>query len=68
MTRAARSSGAILREGLWRTRLGVLCGAALMSFGIFGPAIVLSPLALKLLLAGVVFYAVVRTAWGFIRA
>lgn len=64
----AFGSGAILREGLWRTRLGILCGAALMFFGIFGLAIVLSPLALKLLLAVVVLYAVVRTTWGLIRA
>jgi hypothetical protein len=33
-----------------------------------GVAIVLSPLALKLLLAAIVLYAVVRTAWGLIRA
>jgi hypothetical protein len=39
-----------------------------MSFGIFGPAIVLSPLALKILLAAVVLYAVVRITWGLIRA
>ncbi len=66
--KGAFRSGAIRREGLWRTRLGVLCGAALMFFGIFGMAIVLSPLALKVLLAAAVVYAVLRTTWGFIRA
>jgi hypothetical protein len=60
--------GAILSDGVWRMRLLVLLGAALMFFGIFGVAIVLTPLALKLLLAAVVLYAVVRTAWGLIRA
>jgi uncharacterized protein DUF3592 len=66
--KGAFRSGAILSQGIWRTRLCALLGATLMFCGIFGVAIVLTPLALKLLLAAVVLYAVVRTAWGLIRA
>ena len=66
--KGAFRSGAIWREGLWRARLCAFVGAALLFFGIFGLAIVLSPLALKLLLAAVVLYAVVRTTGGLVRA
>jgi hypothetical protein len=66
--KGAFRSGAILREGQWRRRLCAICGAALMLFGIFGVAIVLSPLALKLLLAAAVVYVMVRVAWGLVRA
>lgn len=66
--KGAFRTGAILREAAWRRRLCAICGAALMFFGMFGAFIVLSPLALKILLAAVVLYVVARTTWGFIRA
>lgn len=64
----AFASGAILREKLWRWRLVAMLGAAMIFFGVFGAAIVYTPLALKILLAAVVLYAVVRTVWGLVRA
>jgi hypothetical protein len=64
----AFASGAILREKLWRWRLVAMLGAALLFFGVFGAAIVYTPLALKILLAAVVLYAAVRTTWSLIRA
>jgi hypothetical protein len=64
----AFASGAILREKLWRRRLVAMLGAALLFFGVFGAAIVYTPLALKILLFAAVVYAVVRITWGLIRA
>jgi hypothetical protein len=64
----AFAGGAILREKLWRRRLVAMLGAALLFFGVCGLAIVLTPLALKILLAAAVLYAVVRITWGLIRA
>jgi hypothetical protein len=64
----AFASGAILREKLWRRRLVAMLGAAMIFFGVFGAAIVYTPLGLKILLAAVVLYAVVRTVWGLVRA
>jgi hypothetical protein len=66
--KGAFRSGALFSEGRWRRRLLVLCGGGLMFLGMFGVMIVLSPLALKLLLAAAVLYAVVRATWGLIRA
>lgn len=66
--KSAFRSGALLSEGRWRRRLAVLCGGSLMFLGMFGAFIVLAPLALKLLLALVVVYVVVRVGWGLFRA
>jgi hypothetical protein len=61
-------SGVLFSERHWRRRLLIMCGGTLMFFGIFGAAIVYTPLALKILLAAAVVYAVMRTTWGLIRA
>lgn len=66
--RRALAGGAVLRDPVWRRRACAAAGAVLMFFGIFGVMIVVTPLALKLLLAAVVLYAALRTAWAFVRA
>jgi hypothetical protein len=43
-------------------------GAALIVLGVFGSLIVITLLALKLVLAAVVLYALVRIAWAYARA
>lgn len=43
-------------------------GAALIFVGVLGTLIVVTPIALKLLLAAVALYAVVRTGWAVFRA
>jgi Protein of unknown function (DUF3592) len=64
----AIASGAILGDPVWRRRLCAVCGGMLIFLGVFGAFIVLAPLALKLLLAAVVLYVLVRIAWAFARA
>lgn len=66
--KGAFRSGALFGESRWRRRLLIMCGGTLMFLGVFGAAIVYTPLALKILLAAAVLYAVVRTAWGLIHA
>ena len=66
--RAAIARGALLRDPVWRRRACAAGGATLMFFGVFGTMIVLTPLAMRLLLAGVVLYAVARVVWAFVRA
>jgi len=58
----AMATGAILRDPQWLRRLCAGCGAMLMFLGLCGSFIVISPLALKLVLAAVVLYALVRIA------
>lgn len=64
----AMATGAILRDPQWLRRLCAGCGAMLMFLGLFGSFIVISPLALKLVLAVVVLYALVRIACACVRA
>ena len=40
----------------------------LILLGVFGVMIIVTPLALKILLAGVVLYALARITWAFARA
>lgn len=64
----AFASGAVLRDSAWRRRAVALLGAALIFAGLLGIFIVISPLALKLVLAAVVLYACTRTALAFALA
>lgn len=64
----AIASGAVLRDPIWRRRACAACGGMLMFLGLLGSFIVISPLALKLVLAAVVFYVLARFAWGWVRA
>ena len=64
----AIESGSALRDPVWRRRLCAACGAMLIFLGLFGSFIVISPLALKLLLAVLVLYALVRITCGYMRA
>jgi len=64
----AIASGAILGDPVWRRRLCAVCGGMLIFLGVFGALIVVAPLALKLVLAAVALYALVRVAWAFVRA
>ncbi len=64
----AAASGAVLRDPVWRRRVAAACGGMLIFLGLFGSFIVITPLALKLLLAAAVLYALARIAWGLARA
>lgn len=64
----ALASGAILSDSTWRRRGCAAFGAALLFLGIFGSLIVIAPLALKLILATVVLYVLVRIVWAYARA
>ena len=66
--RRAIASGAVLSDPVWRRRAGAAAGGLLIFLGVFGVMIVVTPLALKLLLAAVVLYGLLRIAWGFARA
>lgn len=66
--RRAIAAGAVLSDPVWRRRACAAAGGLLILLGVFGLLIVITPLALKLLLAGVVTYALARLAWGFARA
>ena len=66
--RRAIASGAALSDPVWRRRAGAAAGGLLVFLGVFGVMIVVTPLALKLLLAAVVLYGLLRLAWGFARA
>jgi hypothetical protein len=69
-----RSLKAAWRTGEWRAnpvwRLGTLMGigALLMTVGLFGLPIVLGPPFARLLAAGALAYAAVRTSWALYRA
>jgi hypothetical protein len=52
----------------WRRMFLMMLATALLAFGLFGSFIVIAPAGLKLILAGALVYAAVRTAWGFRQA
>jgi len=58
----ALASGAVLADAVWRRRFIALIAAGLIFAGLFGLFIVVSPLALKLVLAAIVLYALARSA------
>lgn len=64
----ALASGVLLRDPVWRRRSCAAGGAVLIFIGLFGVLIVVMPLALKLVLAAIVLYAVARTGWALLRA
>ena len=64
----ALANGAVLRDPVWRRRACAALGALLMFLGVFGAMIVVVPLALKIVLAGVMLYCVVRVAWALKRS
>lgn len=66
--KGAFASGALLRDPVWRRRGCAAAGGLLIFLGVFGLMIVVAPLALKLLLAAVVLYALARVAWAAVRA
>ena len=66
--KAAYSGGTLLRTPVWRRRLVAMIGAMAMFIGIVGLVLVISPMALKLLVAGVFLYAVIRMAVGLWQA
>ena len=66
--KAAVASGAVLRTPVWRRRLCALSGGMLIFLGVFGVAIVFSPMPLKLLLLAAVIYALAHVFRGFFRA
>lgn len=66
--RRAIASGAVLHEPLWRRRAFAALGALLILLGISGTLIVVTPLALKLLLAAGVLYTLLMIGRGFVRA
>jgi hypothetical protein len=63
----ALARGAVLTEPVWRRRAFAALGALLILLGVPGTLIVVSPLALKLLLAAVVLGVLLMLAWGFLR-
>jgi len=64
----AVAAGAVLSDPVWRRRAGAAAGGMLILLGVFGVMIIVTPLALKILLAGVVLYALARITWAFARA
>lgn len=52
----------------WRRRFVLLVGVALLTLGLMGVAVALSPIGLKLVIAGFVLYAALRTLAAFRRA
>ncbi len=56
------------RDPVWRRRFIIVAGVFIMMTGGFGIVIVQGPPGIKLLAAGAVLYALVRTAWAFLRA
>lgn len=66
--KGALASGAVLRDPVWRRRACAAAGGLLIFLGVFGLMIVVAPLALKLLLAAGVLYALARIAWAAWRA
>jgi hypothetical protein len=51
----------------WRRRFTFLVGAALLTLGLMGVALALSPVGLKLVIAGFLLYGIVRTVAGLAR-
>ena len=64
----AVSSGAAFRSRAWTRPFGAACGALLILVGVPGVIIVVAPMALKLLVTGVLGYALVRLGWGLAKA
>jgi len=68
-SKAACRSGAALRDPVWRRRLITLIGGMLTALAGFGIAVVLVPVPfLKVVFAGAILYALVRTSWMLYRA
>jgi hypothetical protein len=58
----------VLRERAWRRQFGAACGGLLILLGGPGAIIAIAPMALKLVIAGALGYALVRTGWGLAKA
>jgi hypothetical protein len=52
----------------WRRRFTLLAGAALLTLGLMGIGVALSPVGLKLVIAGFLVYATIRTLAALLRA
>lgn len=52
----------------WRRRFTLLAGAAFLTLGLMGIALALSPVGLKLVIAGFLVYATIRTLAALLRA
>ena len=52
----------------WRIVFVMMLGAALVLFGLFGLWLVIGSAGIKLLMGSLLLYALVRTAWAFMRA
>ncbi|HLE84456.1 MAG TPA: hypothetical protein VJG13_08960 [Thermoanaerobaculia bacterium] len=52
----------------WRRRFPLLAGAVLLTLGLMGIALALSPVGLKLVIAGFLVYATMRTLAALLRA
>jgi hypothetical protein len=66
--KAAWRNGAAWRDPPWRRNLAVTAGALTMGLGLFAILFVISPLPIKLIIAGAVGYASTRLVGGFWRA
>jgi hypothetical protein len=66
--KAACRSGAVWQGGMWTRRFLTAIGALLFMIGLLGCFIVLGPGWLKVLLMGVLLYAVTKISWGLLYA
>ena len=64
----ARSSGAWWSDARWRLIFFVMAGALLLWFGFFSLFLVIGPLWVRLLVAGIMLYASIRITWNILQA
>lgn len=64
----AYHTGAWRRNPVWQLLFMMAVGAALILFGLFGLPVVTGPPLVRVIGAGAILYAVIRTAWAFYKA
>jgi hypothetical protein len=56
------------RDTEWRRWFVIAAGAGMLFYGIFGLFLVVGPMHIKVLVAGVMAYVTAMLVWGFVRA
>lgn len=64
----AWKSGAVWHDAIWKRRAITAIGALMLTIGLFGSFVVMGPPWIKVLMGGLLLYAMTRISWGLWKA